>query len=310
MNFQQLSYIIAIHQHKHFAKAAESCHVTQATLSAMVKKLEEELELVIFDRSKQPVITTEDGLKVLQLANTIIAQQKALLELKNNDNEPLKGTLKIGIIPTVASTLLPIILPTILAENPQLQLVISEITTEEIIQQLHQDNIDIGLLATPLNNQLMEETILYYEPMMLYGVKTKGKKYVSGKDVKDSKVWLLEEGNCFRSQSISICNIQEKDLEQENLKFEASSFDTLLNLSDKFGGYTLVPELYYNSLPKNKKAQCKPFIKPIPVREISLIHYRPHAKKNAVAQLAKTIQSLVLLSSAKLKAKDLSIIGI
>jgi LysR family hydrogen peroxide-inducible transcriptional activator len=312
MNFQQLKYVLAVHEHQHFGNAADSCHVTQATLSAMIRKLEEELDLVLFDRSKQPIKTTEEGLEVLTIARTILSQKKELMNLSSLKHSDLHGEIRLGIIPTVANSLLPMVLSTVLKENPKLKLIISEVTTEEILLQLHQDKLDIGLLATPINDQDIEETILYYEPMMLYGVKNKGKKYISGKDVKNSKVWLLEEGNCFRSQSISICNIQEKELDNSNLKFEGSSFDTLLNLTDQFGGYTLIPELYYHSLSNSKKRITKPFINPIPVREISLVRNRPYAKKRAVDRLAETIKTIVnpTLSTYKMKAKDLAIIGI
>lgn len=312
MNFQQLRYILALNQYKNFGQAAESCNVTQATLSGMVRKLEQELGLVLFDRVKQPIKVTEEGIKVLELAKTILVHKNEMMELSQQQDNELQDELRLGIIPSVANSLLPLILPPLLKQNPKLTLVISEITTEEIIQQLNQDKLDIGLLATPTGEDEMEETILYYEPMMLYGVKEKGKKYISGEDVKDSKIWLLEEGNCFRNQSISICNIKENTLMSDNLRFEGSSFDTLLNLTDQFGGYTLVPELYYNTLSKKKKDLTKPFISPIPVREISLVHYRPYAKIRAVQNLANLITAIVnpTLSTYKMKPKDLAIIGI
>ncbi len=312
MNFQQLDYVLAVHEQRHFGRAAESCHVTQATLSAMIKKLEEELSITIFDRSHQPVQTTDKGMELIKLARKILGHRNELIALGKASPTALEGSLHLGVIPTVANSLLPIILPRILDENPGLQLTVSEITTEEIAQQLKQDKIDIGLLATPLEDQQLEETILYYEPMMLYGVSDSQKKYVSGKDVRNRKIWLLEEGNCFRSQSMSICNIKEKELAESNLQFEGSSFDTLLNLTDRFGGYTLVPELYYHSLPKKKRRLTKPFETPIPVREISLVQYRPYAKKQTVEFLARLIKEEIKghLSSEEYSAKELAIIGI
>ncbi len=312
MNFQQLEYALAVQQYQHFGKAAESCNITQATLSAMIKKLEEELKIQLFDRSSQPILVTEKGTEVLLLANKIIHEKNNLLSLQHASTTEIKGILRLGIIPTIASTLLPLILPTILKENPELELVISEIKTEDIVEQLKIGKIDLGILATPLEHVELEETILYYEPMMLYGIKDKSKKYVSGKDVKSSKVWLLEEGNCFRNQSITICNIQSKQLKESQLQFEGSSFDTLLRLSDQFGGYTLVPELYYNTLSKREKKRCKPFVKPIPVREISLVHSRPDAKKLSALLLSETIKDIVegVISTTHQKSSDLSIIGI
>ena len=176
MNFQQLEYALAVQQYQHFGKAAESCNITQVTLSAMIKKLEEELKIQLFDRSSQPILVTEKGTEVLLLANKIIHEKNNLLSLQHASTTEIKGILRLGIIPTIASTLLPLILPTILKENPELELVISEIKTEDIVEQLKIGKIDLGILATPLEHVELEETILYYEPMMLYGIKDKSKK--------------------------------------------------------------------------------------------------------------------------------------
>jgi LysR family hydrogen peroxide-inducible transcriptional activator len=311
MNFQQLKYVLAVHKHKHFGMAAESCHITQATLSAMIKKLEEELNIHLFDRSKHPVKTTERGEEFVVIANKILYHENQLMQL-NQDQEDLAGTLRIGIIPTVANALLPLILPTLLENNPALKLSVSEITTEDILQQLTMDNIDLGILSTPLENQDFDETILYYEPMMVYGIADSSKNYISSSDVKDKQVWLLEEGHCFRNQAITICEIKEKELESKNLTFAGSSFETLLNLTDKFGGYTLVPELYYKELSPSRKKRTRHFQPPIPVREISIVSYRPYVKNKAVEYLKATIQSIVQghLTSKDYKNSDLEIIGI
>lgn len=312
MNFQQLEYVIAVHLHKHFGQAAEHCNITQATLSGMIKKLEEELDVKLFDRSRQPVKTTDKGLEFISIANKIIEHRNQLLNLTDRVPTKLEGKLTIGVIPTIANSLLPIILPALLKENPKLELTIKEITTEEIKKQLVMDVIDLGILATPLNDQLLEESILYYEPMMVYGVADNHKKYVTSRDIKDGQIWLLEEGHCFRNQAMTICDMKEKELTVSNLNFLGSSFDTLLNLTDEFGGITLVPELYYNSMPEEKRLRTKPFQKPIPVREVSIVYYRQYAKQQTVNFLADQIQSHVQdhLSTAQYSNSDLEIIGI
>ena len=311
MNFQQLEYVMAVHKHKHFGIAADSCHITQATLSAMIKKLEEELKILLFDRSRKPIQTTDMGLQFIETARTIL-QQKELLFSLNKQTEKLEGKLSIGIIPTVANSLLPIILPSILKENQKLQLTISEITTEEIKTQLIMDKIDIGILATPINDKHFDEHILYYEPMMIYGILDKKKEYVNSKDIKNGNIWLLEEGHCFRNQALTVCEIKEKELSPSNLNFMGSSFETLLNLTDKFGGYTLIPELYYKNMSKQKQNKTKHFQKPIPVREISIVTYRHFAKNQTIKYLTSLIQALVNtnLSTKSYKNKDLDIIGI
>lgn len=312
MNFQQLEYALAVHQHKHFGQAAESCNITQATLSAMIKKLESELDIILFDRSRMPVQTTDIGLKFMEQATTILAQRSQLLRLNQQEIKHLEGTLTIGVIPTVANSLLPIILPVILKENPHLNLTVLEITTEEIIQQLKKDKIDMGILATPLDDEQLEENILYYEAMLVYGVKDHRKRYINSNDIRNQKIWLLEEGNCFREQSLTICDIKAKDMTATNLQFEGSSFETLLNLTDQFGGYTLIPELYYNNMPEGRQQLTKSFKAPIPVREISLVTHRPYSKLQTNAFLANRIKTQVAdhLTTTNMKAKDMEIIGI
>lgn len=311
MNFQQLKYVLAVHQHKHFGMAAESCHITQATLSAMIKKLEGELDLEIFDRTKHPIKTTEQGEAFIKLAKKVLYYEGEIQSLAKRD-VILEGNLTIGIIPTVANTLLPIILPIITSKFPELKLKITEITTEEILQQLVMDKVDLGILATPLHNEDFDESILYYEPMMIYGLRDQQKGYVTSNDVKDKRIWLLEEGHCFRNQVMTICEIREKELFETNLEFEGSSFETLLNLTDTFGGYTLIPELYYKELPDDKKARSKYFQPPVPVREISIVSYRPAVKANTVRHLRKLIIELVSdkLSTSKYANHQLDIIGI
>ena len=312
MNFQQLEYIIGVDTYKHFGQASESCHVTQATLSAMIKKLEEELGVVIFDRSKHPIVTTEQGKKVIKKAKGILLAKKDILDFGKIEIEELEGNLTIGIIPTVANTLLAMILPELIKQHPKLNLSIIEITTDRIKEQLFSENIDLGILATPLEDESLEENILYYEPMMVYGIKERHKKYVTPEEVYGKKVWMLEEGNCFRAQSSTICKVKESSSKPFNLDFEASSFDTLINLTDSFGGYTLIPELYYKRLPKDKQGITRSFEVPIPVREISVVYYRPFAKKQSIELLSKFIKQLVApqLSTYKRKPKDMNIIGI
>ncbi len=312
MNIHQLEYIVAVDQHRHFAQAAEACHVTQATLSAMIKKLEQELNIKLFDRTRQPVKTTEDGQQVIELAKKMLFYRNQILDLNAKSPEQLGSSITLGIIPTVANSLLPMILPKLLKSHPNLQLKIVEITTDEIRQQLLSGKIDMGIMATPVEDDQIEENILYYEAMMVYGVTESHKKYVHKEDIRGKRIWLLEEGNCFRDQSMTICNVREKEGRPGNLTFEGSSFDTLLNLTDQFGGYTLVPELYFNLMPEKRKKKTRHFELPYPVREISLVYHRPYVKRRSIEILTKEIKDLVSrkLITCNLKPMDMSITGI
>lgn len=314
MNFHQLEYALAVDRTKHFGRAAESCNVTQATLSAMIKKLEDELSIQLFDRSRHPITTTEEGLIVLQKAKEILVKQQELFQINFQGNEILKGVLRLGIIPTISNTLLPLILPHIIKQYPDLKLIISEITTEQILHQLSHNQIDLGILSTPIEgmDEMFEESILYYEAMMIYGISEGSKAFVSSKDVQNKKVWLLEEGHCFRSQSMTLCNIQENKENSENLAFKSNSFETLINLSDRMGGLTLIPELYYKSLSDERKQKTRGFQSPIPVREVSLLALKPLVKRQSMMGLSKLIKSLIVpqLLTQNYKNNELNIIGI
>ncbi|GJM61800.1 MULTISPECIES: hydrogen peroxide-inducible genes activator [Persicobacter] len=312
MNFQQLEYIIAIDQLGNFGKAAESCHITQATLSAMVKKLENELNTVLFDRSRQPVQTTDSGKAIIKVAKRILKDRREIVELCDQQSEEVKGKIRLGIIPTIASSLLPVMLPHFMKDFPELELEIHEITTENIIKQLHEEKIDMGIMATPVEGAVLEENLLYYEAMMVYGIEGNNKQYISPQEMLNQKIWLLEEGNCFRNQTITLCDLKEKPLESESLQFEATSFDTLLHLTDQFGGITLVPELYHQLMTKDRQVKTKRFESPFPVREVSMVYLRPFLKKRAIDLLSQRISDLVQpqLTTSNFKASDMQIIGI
>lgn len=311
MNFQQLEYALAIHKYKNFGAAADQCGISQATLSAMIKKLELELDILLFDRSRKPVKTTSEGLVFIEKARDILKIKEEIFEINGSDSE-MKGNLKIGIIPTVVNALLPMVLPRILKENPKIELEIKEIPTEQIKQQLSNDEIDLGILATPIQDEVFEEHVLYYEPMWVYGIENQQKQYISSSDVKNQNIWLLEEGHCFREQMRTICEIREKAPKHKNLEFKGNSFMTLMHMCDQFGGLTLLPELYVKELPAPLQKKSKSFTTPIPVREISILSYRKTGNQKIIDYLSTLIQKEVApqLSTVSYKKHELEIIGI
>jgi LysR family hydrogen peroxide-inducible transcriptional activator len=309
MNLQQIEYIVALDKFKSFSKAAEACFITQATLSTMVKKLEEEFDMVIFDRKTNPIITTDCGKEIIEEAKRILIHINNLKNLPSKLKGKIEGELKIGIIPTIASNLLHRIIPNLLNKYPNLKLKINEITTSNIIAQLKTGGIDVGIVSTPLQKNEFEEKILYYEKLMVYGkIKNNQKEYLSPKDIAYEKIWLLEEGNCLSDQIMNVCSLSAKKV-NTNFDFKPNSFDSLLNMVDITNGLTLIPELYVLDLSKEKKGKVANFKTPYPVREVSLIYNRPYAKLRLINALGKEIKQTILpiLHTSKLKNKEMII---
>jgi LysR family hydrogen peroxide-inducible transcriptional activator len=309
MNLQQLEYILALDKFKSFSKAAESCYITQATLSTMVKKLEEELDVIIFDRKTNPIITTECGKEILAEAQIIVNHTKTLKFLASEVKGTIKGEMNIGIIPTISSSLLHRILPTILKKFPELKLNIQEITTNNIIIKLKTGELDFGIVSTPLNILEIEEEILYYEKLVVYGCRdNENTKFINATDISNEKVWLMEKGNCLTEQIMNVCSLNTKNL-FTNLNFYPSTLETLINLVDNLEGLTLIPELYFLDLPNEKKKHVCDFTPPFPVREVGIIYHRPYAKLRLMEALSKEIKDAIkpFLQTTKLKNSDMII---
>ena len=290
MNFRQLEYILALHNEGHFGKAAEQCYASQATLSGMVKKLEDELEITIFDRSRSPVKLTSQGQDVIKIAREIVNKTEQLKQLKSSLNGRLSGTLRIGVIPTVAPLLLPVVIKPFVNEYSDIKLKIKEATTDQLISDLESNQIDGAILATPVNSDMYEYP-LYTEALKVYGVTGKDKSKMSIEEIKEHKIWLLEEGHCLNEQVVSLCELDEKTIPKDGLEMKCNSFATLTSLVDDFGGYTLLPELYINIMSKYRQSKTRPFKDPEPKRQISMLVYRPFVKKPQIDALIEVIRT-------------------
>ena len=274
MNLQQLDYIIAVDAHRHFAKAAEKTFVTQPTLSMMIQKLEEELGVRIFDRSKKPVVPTREGEEIIARAKQIMSDVSRMREFAKQLKHEISGVMKLAVIPTLAPYLLPLFLKSFAEEHPLLKISIRELVTDEIINSLKNGDIDIGLLATPLNDPRLEEHPVFYEEFFAYvaaNEKLSKKKYLLPKDIDLSKLWLLEEGHCLRNQMLDLCELKKKDFQSDRLHYETGSIETLKNLVDHHQGITILPHLATLDLSKKQKEKIREFAHPKPVREISLV---------------------------------------
>lgn len=308
----QLEYVLAVHRYGHFAKAAESCHVTQPTLSMQIQKLEEELGVVIFDRSKKPILLSDVGKKVIEQIQTVLFEAKKIEAIiKANQTGKVEGELTLGVIPTIAPYLLPLLLPVVERDFPDLQLKIAEMQTHRIIDALNADEIDVGILATPIKIPKIFEMPLYYEPFSVLCQKHHelgGSKKVKYANLKFSDIWLLEEGHCLRNQVLDICSIKQGRVQKRRFQFESGSLETLKNLVDHYGGYTLLPQLATSNF--GRHSEIIPFERPIPAREIGLVYRREHYKNDLIESLGDSILSAIPEELRKLRQKDLDVLPI
>lgn len=299
MNIQQLEYLIAVDKYKHFGKAAQACFITQPTLSAMVQKLEEELEVKIFDRTSHPIRTTDVGIQIIEQAKTVV---DSVMELKNKAhflNNTLAGKINIGIIPTVSSFLLPCELFDFIQENPKIEMNIREMNTDNIIKELKSGGLDAGIISTPYKEASdFFSDFLFREELLIYSsaqdLSDKEQLYIVPEKLDINKIWLLEEGNCLRMQTESVCHLKENILKPKNLEYSASNINTLIKMVDKIGGVTIIPELAAEQLCEKQKDKVFHFKKPSPVREISLIYYKPSYKQKIFDELGKFIREALL----------------
>lgn len=296
MTFTQLEYIIAVDAWRHFATAAEKCFITQPTLSMQIQKLEEELGIKIFDRSKQPVVPTEAGTEIIAQARQIIDGKNHLWDTVQLKKGILAGELRIGIIPTLAPYLLPLFIQSFTKKYPQVRLVVNEMMTDLLIARLREGKIDAGILVTPLQEAGIKEYVLFYEEMMAYVSKRNSayaKTYVLPQDIDPNKLWLLEEGHCFRSQIENLCELRKSSIEASHFEYEAGSIETLKRMIELNDGVTIIPELATIDMPVKQLQLIRHFKKPVPMREVSLVVHRNQVKKRLIDMLRQEILQAV-----------------
>ena len=230
MTITQLLYVLAVAEHKNFTKAAQNCHVTQPTLSMQVQKLEEELNVQIFDRTKKPIELTSVGQKIVSQAKNIVAEADRIADIVDQEKGFIGGEFKLGIIPTVMPTLLPMFLKTYVKRYPKVKLKIEELTTDEIINRLEDGNLDGAIAASPLDVDNIKERVLYYEPFVGYispNHKLKIKTEIETSDLDINDILILEDGHCFRQGVLNLCKIK-KEQELDNFQLESGSIEMLV----------------------------------------------------------------------------------
>jgi len=292
MTFIQLEYIVAVDTYRHFAAAAGHCFVTQPTLSMQVHKLEEELGIRIFDRSKQPVIPTEAGIALIEQARKILSEKQTIQEIVQAKKGVLTGELRIGIIPTLAPYLLPLFVQDFTAKYPQIKLVVNELTTEMVVARLREGRSAVGILVTPLQETGIREHVLFYEELLIYVSRKNAaykKQYMLAQDIDPNKLWLLEEGHCFRSQIVRLCELRKASKEGSHFDYEAGSLETLRRMVELNDGITILPELAAMYLTKKQLQLVRHFKRPAPMREVSLVVHRDFVKQRLVQALKEEI---------------------
>jgi len=289
----QLEYIIAVDTYRHFVTASEKCFVTQPTLSMQIKKLEEDLGVIIFDRTKQPIIPTEIGKKIIEQARVTVANSKKIDEIIKEFNNSISGDITIGIIPSLAPYLLPLFIGKFTRKYPDVNVKVIELLTDEIITELKKDTIDVGILVTPIKENGILEEVLFYEEMKVLcnnSHEFSTKENVKIEELESPGLWLLNNGHCFRSQVINLCNYQKQSQTKSSFNYESGSLETIKKLIEIEGGYALMPEL---AIEKTHKKRSVIPINGTPLREVSFAFTRNYNKKKILSILAEEIKSVI-----------------
>ncbi|MGF1532586.1 MAG: LysR family transcriptional regulator [Bernardetiaceae bacterium] len=292
MTLQQLEYVVALAEYGKFSEAAYHCHVTQPTLSMQLKKLEDELELVLFDRQRQPIRPTPAGKAIIRQAKEILRQVRQLEDWVQSHKNKLEGDLRLGIIPTLAPYLVPYFLGEFVRTFPRVHLHIREARTEEITLALHRQELDLGLLVTPIADEHLRTQILFYEKFMAYLHPEESKQHgnrIALQELLQQQLWVLSEGNCFRDQAINLCAVSQLDFRHFRFTYESGSLESLMRLVDREGGLTLLPELAVLQLPDERLDQVKFIGDTSPVREVSLLYHERFAKFALLEALSEQI---------------------
>ncbi len=308
MTITQLQYVLAVAEYQNFTLAAEKSFVTQPTLSMQVQKLEDELDVRIFDRSKKPISITEAGKKIVAQAKNIVNEAKRIKDIVDQEKGFIGGEFTLGIIPTVMPTLLPMFLKTFINKYPKVQLIIKEQNTDSLIRNLQDGHLDAGIAATPLDIEFITERPLYYEPFVGYvppSHRLRNSTKIQPEDLDIKDILLLQDGHCFREGVVNLCKAT-RNLVDEHFQLQSGSFETLVNLANEGLGMTLLPYLNTLDLDDRKLSNLKYFKEPPPAREISLIYHKKELKLHITNALRDVIAAVV---RGAIKFQDVNIIS-
>lgn len=303
MTLQQLEYILAVDRFRHFAKAAEHCRVTQPTLSAMIQKLEDELEAKIFDRNQQPICPTPVGRLVLEQARTVLEEANRIKDIIEEERHSVAGVFRLGILPTIAPYLLPRFFPQLMKKYPQLDIRVAEMKTRDIKQALLTGEIDAGIIAAMPGMEEYSQTHLFYEQFFGYVAREcslYNNKIIRTSDLGNEQLWLLDEGHCFRDQLVRFC--QMKAAQASQTAYRLGSMETFMRMVESGKGVTFIPELAIDQMNETQKELVRPFAIPTPTREIILITNKHFIRTTMLNALENEIKSSVPRQMLSLQA--------
>ena len=305
MTIVQLKYALSVEKYRNFRLAAEHLSISQPALSLQIRKLEETIGLVLFDRSVSPVETTPDGILFLSKAEEIVNHAENLLNFTSVLGENFNGKLKLGVIPTLAPYLIPLFAYELQKDHPLFTLEIHEMITNDIIHALRTGELDAGLISTPVNIQGIKSIPLFYELFYFY---TSEELTVGGElhleDIDYSKLWLLNEGNCIRDQINNFCDISRVD-DKKIFYYNSNSIESLIRIVDSRGGFTILPELTTLSLDEHQIQQTLPIFPK--AREIGVVYSKSSFKERFVLKMMEYIKNNIpkkMLSSEGLEVMD------
>ena len=308
MTLQQLEYILAVDQHRHFTKAAEQCFVTQPTLSAMIQKLEEELDVKIFDRNRQPIAPTQVGALIIKQAREILVQVDNVKNLIEEEKQEIGGKFHIGILPTIAPYLLPRFFQDMVNKYPKLDLTVSEMKTPDIKRALLTGEIDAGILAELNDMDVYNHTHLFYEEFYAYVGREDAlfnKNVIKSTDLSGELLWLLDEGHCFRDQMVRFCSL--KTNRNSKLTYQLGSMETFMRMVESGKGITFVPELAVDQMSDSQKELVRPFAIPTPARRIIMLTDKTFIRSSLINAVQAEIQASLPKSMLKLKPTQVGI---
>ena len=289
----QMRYARAVADHGSFREAAETCQVSQSGLSMQMQKLEGLLGVVLFDRTKKPVLITDDGQRVVEQIRVVLRETERLGQVVAEQDDPA-GPFRLAVIPSLSSTVVPLFLGDFLRRYPQVELLVEELKTEDMIRSLQADTIDAGIAATPLDAPGILEEVLGRERMYAYlppGDPLSQRKTVPQSLLRDRALWVMPEGHCFRSQVLSYCGVDQES-RHSPVQFESGSFQTLVHLVDEGLGATVLPALVADGLSEERRRdQLRPLVSPVPVREIGLVTARADLRRKVSAALVESVRT-------------------